>query len=416
MRYTEEEVIEFIEENNVKFIRLAFCDVYGTQKNISIMPDQLARAFEVGVPFDASAIGGFGEGSDLFLFPDPSTLALLPWRPSQGRVIRFFCDIRYPDGTPFERDGRYILKKATERARSMGISCDIGAECEFYLFRTDEDGNPTDVPFDQAGYMDIAPKDKGENIRREICLTLEEMGISPESSHHEEGPGQNEIDFRYADARRCADNIITFRMVVETLASRNGLHATFAPKPVPGKCGNGFHINLSPRAKEGDADLLGHFIAGIHKYIRDMTLFLNPGEESYDRIGALKAPRYVTWAYRDRSHLIRIPPEDGKNQRLEVRSPDSLANPYIAIALLIHAGLCGVEENLMPPADEKTNLFRADEDFLSGLDRLPDTLDEARKLAATSEFIAQYLPEGVLCAYGAGKNSDPKNTDSSGRF
>ncbi len=416
MKYTEEEVIEFIEENNVKFIRLAFCDVYGTQKNISIMPDQLARAFEVGVPFDASAICGFGEGSDLFLFPDPSTLALLPWRPSQGRVIRFFCDVRYPDGTPFERDGRYILKKATERARSMGISCDIGAECEFYLFRTDEEGNPTKIPFDQARYMDIAPKDKGENIRREICLTLEEMGISPESSHHEEGPGQNEIDFRYADARRCADNIITFRMVVETLAARNGLYATFAPKPIPDKCGNGFHINLSPRAKDGDADLLGHFIAGIHKYVRDMTLFLNPGEESYDRIGALKAPRYVTWAYRDRSHLIRIPPEDGKNHRLEVRSPDSLANPYIAIALLIHAGLCGVEENLMPPADEKTNLFRADEDFLSGLDRLPDTLGEARELAASSKFIAQYLPEGVLCAYGAGKNSDPKNTDSSGRF
>ncbi|MBQ3100570.1 MAG: glutamine synthetase [Clostridia bacterium] len=415
MRYTEQEVIEFIEENNVKFIRLAFCDVYGTQKNISIMPDQLARAFEVGVPFDASAICGFGEGSDLFLFPDPSTLALLPWRPSQGRVIRFFCDIRYPDGTPFERDGRYILKKATERARSMGISCDIGAECEFYLFRTDEQGEPTDIPFDQGGYMDIAPKDKGENIRREICLTLEEMGISPESSHHEEGPGQNEIDFRYADARRCADNIMTFRMVVETLAARNGLYATFAPKPVPGKCGNGFHINLSPRSKDENSYLLGHFIAGIHKYVRDMTLFLNPAEESYDRIGALKAPRYVTWAYRDRSHLIRIPPEDGKNHRLEVRSPDSLANPYIAIALLIHAGLCGVEEKLMPPADEKTNLFRADEAFLSGLDRLPDTLDEARALAKASRFINEYLSSGILEAYGAGAEN-PKNGDSSGRF
>lgn len=411
MKYTEQEVIEFIEENNVKFIRLAFCDIYGKQKNISIMPDQLARAFEVGVPFDASAVAGFGKGSDLFLFPDPSTLALLPWRPSQGRVIRFFCDIRHPDGTPFVLDGRHILKKATERAKAMGISCDIGAECEFYLFNTDEAGEPTSVPFDRAGYMDIAPEDKGENIRREICLTLEEMGISPESSHHEEGPGQNEIDFCYADARRCADNIITFRMVVKTLAARNGLYATFAPKPIPEKCGNGFHINLSPRSKNGDEHLLERFIAGIHKYIRDMTLFLNPGEESYDRIGALKAPRYVTWAYRDRSHLIRIPPEDGKSQRLEVRSPDSLANPYLAVALLIHAGLCGVEEGLMPPADEKTDLFSADEAFLSGLDRLPNTLAEAQELAKESRFIADYLPEAVLDAY-----TDPKMNASSGRF
>lgn len=411
MKYTEQEVIEFIEENNVKFIRLAFCDIYGRQKNISIMPDQLTRAFEVGMPFDASAVAGFGENIDLFLFPDPSTLALLPWRPSQGRVIRFFCDIRYPDGTPFEPDGRHILKKATERARAMGISCDIGAECEFYLFKTDEAGEPTELPFDRAGYMDIAPTDKGENIRREICLTLEEMGISPESSHHEEGPGQNEIDFCYADARRCADNIITFRMVVKTLAARNGLYATFAPKPIPEKCGNGFHINLSPRSKNDDGKLLDHFIAGIHKYIRDMTLFLNPADESYDRIGALKAPRYVTWAYRDRSHLIRIPPEDGKSQRLEVRSPDSLANPYVAIALLIHAGLCGIEEDLIPPADEKTNLFRADEAFLSGLDRLPDSLAEAQALAKESEFITRYLPAAAIEAY-----TDPRVKDSSGRF
>ena len=401
MRYTEEEVIEFIEENNVKFIRLAFCDIYGTQKNISIMPSQIARAFEVGVPFDAATVGGFGEAHDLFLFPDPSTLALLPWRPSQGRVIRFFCDVKHPDGRPVELDSRHILRRATERARSMGISCEVGAECEFYLFCNDENNRPTSVPFDNAGYMDIAPTDRGENVRREICLTLEEMGISPESSHHEDGPGQNEIDFRYADARSIGDDIVTFRMVVKTIAARNGVSATFAPKPIADKCGNGFHITLAPRREGDDGTLIKQFIAGILKYIREMTLFLNPCDESYDRLGSIKAPKYLTWAYGDRSHLIRIPPDDGKDQRIEVRSPDSTANPYIATALLIHAGLCGVEEGL-EAADPAGDLCGLGEAELGKLGRLPETLDEAWNAAAGSDFIARWLGPEAVEAYRRG--------------
>ena len=398
MRYTEQEVIDFIEENNVKFIRLAFCDVFGRQKNISIQPSQIARAFESGIPFDAATVGGYGGGvHDLFLFPDPSTLALLPWRPSQGRVIRFFCDVRNPDGTPFATDPRCVLRRATERAREAGVSCEVGAECEFYLFRTDENGRATGVPFDNAGYMDIAPADRGENVRREICLTLEEMGISPESSHHEYGPGQNEIDFRYADARSIGDDIATFRMVVETIAARNGAFATFAPKPIADRCGNGFHIKLAPR-REGDSAVGGRFIAGILKYIREMTLFLNPTDQSYERLGSIKAPKYVTWAYDDRSHLIRIPPDDGRGRRIEVRSPDSGANPYLATALLIRAGLRGVEEELDPGAPAG-DLGALDEAALAALTRLPATLAEAREEAARSEFVRECLGDATVAAY-----------------
>ena len=412
MRYTEEEAMSFIQENNVKFIRLAFCDVFGRQRNISIMPSELGRAFEVGVPIDAQSISGFGtEPGDLFLFPDPSTLTLLPWRPSQGRVIRFFCDIRRRDGSPFEADGRQLLRGAVARAKSLGVSCDVGAECEFYLFRTDENGEPTDVPFDRAGYMDIAPADKGENVRREICLTLEEMGITPESSHHEDGPGQNEIDFRYNAALRSADDIVTFRMVVKTMAARNGLYASFAPKPIPDQCGNGFHIDLYPRSADGSDDdrVFNGFIAGVCKYVRDITLFLNPCDQSYDRLGSNKAPRFVTWAFDDRSHLVRIPPEDGKMRRIEVRSPDSTANPYYATALLLHAGLCGVEEGLAPGAPADFDLRTAGEEVTDKLPRLPETPVEAWEFASESEFVGKYIPASILDAYRDGTASVPRD-------
>ena len=229
--YTYDEVMTFVEEEDVKFIRLAFCDVNGKQKNISIMPHELKKAFNDGISFDASAIDGFGDEvkSDLFLHPDSSTLSILPWRPSQGRVVRMFCDIKHPDGTPFEKDGRLILKKAVNEAANMGITCNFGAEVEFYLFKTDENGNKMSEPFDDAGYLDIAPDDKGENVRREICLTLLDMGIIPESSHHEEGPGQNEIDFKHSDALCSADNVVTLKSVVKTIAMRNGLCADFSP-------------------------------------------------------------------------------------------------------------------------------------------------------------------------------------------
>ena len=247
MKYSKEEVMQYVAEEDVKFIRLAFCDVFGKQKNISIMPDELPRAFEDGIAFDASAIAGFGDEthSDLFLHPEPETLTWLPWRPEHGKVVRMFCSIHYPDGRPFECDTRSLLKKAVSDAAAAGLMFYFGAEQEFYLFNLDEMNMPTKTPYDNAGYMDIAPEDKGENVRREICLTLEQMGIRPESSHHEEGPGQNEIDFRYTEALAAADNVMTFQTVVKTVARRNGLYADFSPKPLENGPGNGFHINCS---------------------------------------------------------------------------------------------------------------------------------------------------------------------------
>lgn len=383
MKYTAEEVLQYAAEENVKFIRLAFCDVTGRQRNLSILSGELERAFAVGCAFDGSAIPGFGEGgrSDLFLRPDPATLTGLPWRPENGRVARMFCDILRPDGTPFGRDVRAFLKGAVQRGERAGVRFHIGAELEFYLFRTGEGGERTAEPLDRGGYMDVAPLDRGEDVRREICLTLERMGIHPERSHHEEGPGQNEIDFRYADPLTAADNTVTFRWVVETAAARNGLWADFGPKPLPGQPGSGFHMNLSLESADG-RDLLPQAMGGILARVRDMTAFLNPCRESYLRLGGDKAPRSIGWSEEDRSRLIRVPAAGGERRRLELRSPDGMANPYLAFALLLHAVLDGLEEGLPVPARGAAGPEA----------ELPLTLEEARKLAAESGFIKRHLP------------------------
>lgn len=400
MKYTVEEVLEYVKEEDVKFIRLAFCDIYGKQKNISIMPGELPRAFKDGIAFDASAIRGFGDEthSDLMLHPDPSTLSVLPWRPEHGKVVRMYCTITYPDGRIFECDTRSLLKKAISYAAAKGVTFDFGPELEFYLFKCNELGVPTSEPYDNAGYMDIASEDKGENIRREVCLTLEKMGICPESSHHEEGPGQNEIDFRYSDALTAADNALTFETVVKTVAGRNGLWADFSPKPIKGKAGNGFHINISANGEDGK-DLLPHIIAGILKFVREMTAFLNPREASYERFGQNKAPAYVSWSMENRSQLLRVPAAVYKNRRAELRSPDPTANPYIAFTLLIYAGLYGIENNLTPPPAADINLFTASEDVLKGFERLPVTLDEAIGIMNDSSFISQHLPKQIIELY-----------------
>lgn len=388
MIYTAREVYDFVRQEDVKFIRLAFCDVNGKQKNISIMPDELSRAFSDGISFDASAIKGFGDevGSDLLLFPVPSTLNILPWRSSHGNVIRMFCSMKYPDGTQFEKDSRMILQRAVDAAAAKGVSVQFGAEFEFYLFNTDEKGMPTDEPFDRAGYMDVAPEDKGENARREICLTLLEMGIKPESSHHEEGPGQNEIDFRYSDAMTAADNAMNFMTVVKAAAQRNGIYADFSPKPLPGESGNGLHINMSVKTADGE-DHTNAFMAGILAHIKEMTAFLNPTEDSYKRLGEKKAPKYITWSPENRSQLIRIPAAKGKYRRIELRSPDPTANPYIAYALLIMAGLDGIERELTAPEAVNVNLYKADSSVTEPLDRLPASLDEAIAVAEGSDFV-----------------------------
>ena len=402
MKYSKEEVMQYAAEEDVKFIRLAFCDVFGRQKNISIMPDELDRAFTCGIAFDASAIAGFGDEtrSDLFLHPDPETLTWLPWRPEHGKVVRMFCSITYPDGKPFECDTRSLLKKAVSDAAEAGYTFYFGAEQEFYLFELDEKNRPTKTPYDLAGYMDIAPEDKGENVRREICLTLEQMGIRPESSHHEEGPGQNEIDFRYAEALTAADNVMTFQTVVRTVARRNGLFADFSPKPLPDEPGSGFHINMSVRPDDS-SEKLTHMIAGVLDRTIPATVFLDPSEDSYKRLGQRKAPRYVSWSAENRSQLVRIPAASKEFRRAELRSPDPSANPYIAFALLIWAGLDGIQKQAELPKPVDINLFKADAEAVSGLAKLPETLAEAKAIAKNDDFIKAHLPDKILDIYCA---------------
>ncbi len=400
MKYSKGEVMQYVREEDVKFIRLAFCDVFGRQKNISIMPEELPRAFEYGIAFDASAIAGFGDETkcDLLLHPDPDTLMILPWRPEHGKVVRMFTSISYPDGTPFECDTRSLLKKAVEDARKAGYTFAFGAEQEFYLFELDEKNKPTKIPYDEAGYMDIAPEDRGENIRREICLTLEQMGIRPESSHHEEGPGQNEIDFRYSDPLTAADNTMTFQTIVKTVARRNGVHVDFGPKPLEDKPGNGFHINMSVKPCD-DPDNLYYMIAGVLDKVVDMTAFLNPTEASYQRFGNHKAPGYVSWSSENRSQLVRIPAAVGEYRRAELRSPDPLANPYLAFALMIYAALSGLESRQPLPEAANINLYKADAQTLSMFRKLPETLNAACSIAAESDFIKAHIPAAILDIY-----------------
>ena len=400
MKYSKDEVIQYTREEDVKFIRLAFCDVFGKQKNISIMPDELPRAFEHGIAFDASAIAGFGDEtrSDLLLHPEPETLMPLPWRPENGRVMQMFSSITWPNGEPFACDTRALLRMAIEDARRAGYEFTFGAEQEFYLFQLGEDGKPTNVPCDEAGYMDIAPEDHGENVRREICLTLEQMGIRPESSHHEEGPGQNEIDFRYADALTAADQVMMFQRVVKTVAYRNGLYADFSPKPLPDEPGNGFHINMSFRPFEGTKTFSG-MIAGLLEQIRPMTAFLNPTEASYQRLGRNKAPGYVSWSAENRSQLVRIPAAVGEFRRAELRSPDPCANPYLAFALMIYAGLQGIEKGMPLPEPADLNLFKADPAALARFEKLPATFREACSICAASDFIRAHIPAEILSIY-----------------
>lgn len=410
LEFNREEAVRFIEENDVKFIRLAFCDLFGRQKNVSIMPGELLRAFEEGVSFDASAVRGFlhVEESDLFLRPDPATLSVLPWRPAQGRVVRFFCSVFRPDGTPFEGDARAILRQSVTHAAKRGLSCRIGSECEFYLLRLDEEGGPLLIPHDHAGYCDIAPLDRGENVRREICLTLEEMGLRPESSHHEQGPGQNEIDFRHADAMCAADQLVAFQSVVKAVAAQNGLYASFLPKPFPQESGSGLHANLS-LSRDGKnlfetengrmSPEAESFLEGVLCRAAELTAFSNPLPQSYARLGSREAPGYVAWGRGNRSQLIRIPAAKDGSCRMEVRSPDPACNPYLVFSLLLEAGLEGIEKGRRLREACPLDLYRTSPEELGTLQPLPRSLGEALDAAEKSAFIRRVIPEGTVEKY-----------------
>ena len=405
MDYTQDEVLSFVQENDVKFVRLAFCDLFGRSRNIAIMADELPRAFHGGVSFDASAVPGFMkiQESDLFLQPDPATLAVLPWRPQQGRVARLLCDVHRPDGKLFEGGtGRELLRSTVQEAYDMGLSCQVGVECEFYLFQMDEAGCPTHIPQDRAGYLDMAPKDKGENVRREICLMLEQMGIRPESCHHEAGPGQNEIVLRHTGALEAADWVATLKPLIRAVAARNGLHACFLPKPLPDFSGSGMHINMSLFTAGGNLFRVGgeqhspqaeSFIAGILRRAVELTALLNPMPNSYQRLGQHEAPGFVSWSHQNRSQLIRIPAAQGEYARMELRSPDPSCNPYLAIALLLKAGLQGIEDGLPLEQSSRLDLYSAGDGETARYARLPQTLLEAVEAAEQSAFVQQALPQ-----------------------
>lgn len=381
MQYTKSEVLDFIEENDVKFIKLAFCDIFGCQKVIAIQPALVPEALETGIPIDASRITGFERehDSELFLVPDTSTMSLLPWRPMHGRVVRFYCDIRRADGSGFDIDCRGILKKAVDIAKLHGIIFNFGARSEFYLFKNDGEGNPTDVPFDNAGFMDAAPEDKGEDVRREICLTLEDMGVTPQSSHHSGGPGQNIIEFCHSSAVHAADDVITYKSVVKTMAAHNGLTASFDPIPIPGKDGNGFHVTLTPMLR--DKDCSENFLAGILAHAAEITAILNPTADSYRRLGVFGAPEFVSWSEKSRRCFAY---KKAGQPAIEVRSPDSTTNPYLAYAALIYAGLDGyLKRTKLPKPDAARETS----------EKLPKSAEEAIQVFEKSSFIRNVFPE-----------------------
>ena len=409
MKRTAQDILNFVEDNDVKFAKLTFCDIFGNQKNVSLFASELPRAFAEGVSFDGSSIAGFMnvEESDLVLWPDPDTATVLPWRPTEGRVIRMYCDITLPNGKPFEGNCRGYLQSVIKRARAMGLVCNVGCECEFYLFETDEHGSPTRIPLDIGGYFDIPPLDKGENIRREICFAIEEMGLHPEHSHHESGHGQNEIDCHHAGPLKTADNVMMFKQIVRAIATRSGIHASFLPKPLPDQAGSGLHINLSlcmdgRNLFEGDIapdSIAGSFMAGVLAHSRELTVFTNPLPNSYQRFGCDEAPRYVSWSRQNRSQLVRIPQVKGNNCRMELRSPDPACNPYLAVGLVLAAGLDGIEHRMVLQAPINKNLFDPTEAAGLGLERLPSTLEEAVQAAQESEFLHRVLPEELSHRY-----------------
>ena len=396
---TKEDIIRMVEEEDVEFIRLQFTDIYGNLKNMAVTTTQLDKVLNNKCMFNGVAIEGFNrnEEFDFYLYPDLDTFVIFPWRPQQGKVARIICDVYSKDGTPFEGDPRYILKKAIREANEMGFSFDVGPECEFFLFNTDEQGNPTTVLDEKGGYFDVSPLDTGENVRREIVLTLEDMGFDVETSYHAGAPSQHEIDFKYADALKTADNITTLKMVVKTIAKRHGYHATFMPKPIAGIKGSGMHVNMS-LSKDGKnifeekEDIYGlsktayEFMAGIMEHINGMAVITNPLINSYKRLVAgYDAPVEIGWSAINRTPLIRIPAATGQETRIELRSPDPTANPYITFAVFLAAGLDGMKRNLTPPSSienikEKDNICK-----------LPKSLDEAMKEFEKDEFIKKVV-------------------------
>ena len=425
-RYTKDDIFRMVEEEDVEFIRLQFTDIFGTLKNIAITSSQLERALNNQCMFDGSSIEGFVriEESDMYLYPDLDTFTIFPWRPQQGKVARLICDVYTPDGKPFEGDPRWILKKTIKEANEMGYRFDVGPECEFFLFHTDDNGLPTTLSHEKAGYFDLGPNDLGENIRRDMVLTLEEMGFEIEASHHEVAPAQHEIDFKYDEALKTADNIMTFKLTVKTIAKRHGLYATFMPKPKFGISGSGMHINMSLATEEGKnifADENGkiglsddayHFIAGIMKHARGMSAITNPLVNSYKRlVPGYEAPVYIAWSAKNRSPLIRIPASRGNETRVELRNPDPTANPYLVLALCLAEGLDGIKNKIEVPESVDCNIYEMTpgERRAAGIENMPADLKEAVDCLVADEFLCSVLGEHITTKYVEAKMKEWEN-------
>ena len=421
-KYTKQDIIRLVEEEDVEFIRLQFTDMFGTFKNVAITKSQLGKALDNQCMFDGSSIEGFVriEESDMYLYPDLDTFAIFPWRPQQGKVARIICDIYCPDGQPFEGDPRYILKKTLAEGKAMGYQFDVGPECEFFLFHTDEEGRPTTTTHERAGYFDLGPVDLGENARRDMVLALEEMGFEIETSHHEVAPAQHEIDFRYGEGLAAADNIMTFKLAVRTIAKRFGLFASFMPKPKHGVNGSGMHINMSV-SKEGrnifsePSDEWGlsqeayYFMGGLMEHMRGMAAITNPLVNSYKRlVPGYEAPMYIAWSATNRSPLIRIPASRGASTRIELRCPDPAANPYLALAVCLAAGLDGIRRKIQPPAPINSNIFemRKSEKRALHIAALPADLYEAVKEMEKDALVCQVLGSHISERYAKAKKAE----------
>ncbi len=421
-KMTREDILTRVRDEDIHFIRLQFTDIFGQLKNVAITASQFEKALDNQVTIDGSSIEGFLriEESDMRLFPDLDTFTVLPWRPEDGRVARLICDVHTPNGKPFEGDPRRVLKRAMKKAEDKGYTFMVGPECEFFLFQTDEKGDPSTVTGDEASYFDLGPMDHGEDVRRDICLALEKMGFEIEASHHEVAPGQHEIDFKYADALKTADNIISFRLAVKLMARQNGLHATFMPKPIFGISGSGMHTNMS-LFKDGrniffdEKDVKGlskeaySFIGGLLEHVRGMTAVANPLVNSYKRlVPGYEAPCYLAWSSSNRSVLIRIPAGRGSSTRLELRSPDPSCNPYLTLALCLTAGLDGIERGLEPPRETPENIFAmsASQREAKGILSLPGSLKEALDTLRGDKLMMDALGVSVAEHYLQGKEKE----------
>ncbi|WP_418779268.1 type I glutamate--ammonia ligase [Intestinimonas sp.] len=420
MAYTKEDIIRMVKEEDIEFVRLQFTDIFGQLKNVAITASQIEKAVNNQIMFDGSSIEGFVriDESDQYLYPDLDSFVVFPWRPQHGKVARLICDVYNPDGTPFVGDPRGVLKRVLDKARKMGYDTfNVGPEAEFFLFQTDDEGKPTTKTNDEAGYFDLGPLDHGEGTRREICMALEQMGFEIEASHHEVAQGQHEIDFKYAEALKTADNIMTFKLAVKTLAQKNGLHATFMPKPIYGINGSGMHTNMSlfkngknvfydPDGEKGLSKEAYSFIAGLLAHVKGMCAVTNPLVNSYKRlVPGYEAPCYLAWSASNRSALIRIPASRGQSTRVELRSPDPACNPYLELAVLLAAGLDGIEKGMVPPAEITENIFQMDDDAraAAGIDSLPGSLEEAIKAMQADPMVLETLGGHVSENYIEGK-------------